>query len=428
MVGRDSQLSATQLPTTSDALSFRDFLPIYNGSASEQPSPQEPTFDPGLHYEDHNNDNHASQKRSGSDTTTKRQKAHQEKSKRAQKRYRERKKALHEDQQKQIEELTAQLQEAQINKSRLETRCQLLEKVVSIRGGGGDVAGSSARAPQAVPEYVTATAALLGLIYPGHGVETSLRTDHVERMTFQDYIKVMSDFKQRLLRLMLNTDGREGCPVRREIEKLIETRRWSTHTILEHNPARMMRIAVEVRSQKLHNTENAYDLDKQHRVLAAMELTPEQKARIVENRRRLLIGLEELIRRQNVAVEVLQDNMPLQYNDMSASMAFLKATLAAQDISEGLKQNHGAVRDFMTELLGGVLTLWQEAKCMVEAWPGYPDALAISNMLAEELGDETANARLLLLKPGPGAGDIKKNETLRQPLLLQSIASTSDAT
>jgi hypothetical protein len=54
--------------------------------------------------------------------------------------------ALHEDQQKQIEELTAQLQEAQINKSRLETRCQLLEKVVSIRGGGGDVAGSSVSA------------------------------------------------------------------------------------------------------------------------------------------------------------------------------------------------------------------------------------------------------------------------------------------
>jgi hypothetical protein len=78
---------------------------------------------------------------------------------------------------------------------------------------------------------------------------------------------MLQDFKQRLLRLMLNTDGREGCPVRREIEKLIETRRWSTHTILEHNPARMMRIAVEVRSQKLHNTENAYDLDKQHRVL-----------------------------------------------------------------------------------------------------------------------------------------------------------------
>lgn len=45
-----------------------------------------------------------------------------------------------------------------------------------------------------------------------------------------------------------------------------------------------------------------------------------------------------------------------------------------------------------------VLTPWQEAKCMVEARPGYPDALAISNMLAEELGDESANARLLITK------------------------------
>ena len=45
---------------------------------------------------------------------------------------------------------------------------------------------------------------------------------------------------------------------------------------------------------------------------------------------------------------------------------------------------------------------------MVEAWPGYPDALAISNMLAEELGDESANARLLLLKPVRSSGPYEK--------------------
>ncbi len=43
-----------------------------------------------------------------------------------------------------------------------------------------------------------------------------------------------------------------------------------------------------------------------------MELTPHQKARIVENRRRLLISLEKLLRRQNSAVEVLQTSMPLE--------------------------------------------------------------------------------------------------------------------
>jgi len=45
-----------------------------------------------------------------------------------------------------------------------------------------------------------------------------------------------------------------------------------------------------------------------------------------------------------------------------------------------------------------VLTPWQEAKAVVVAFPGHPDALAISNMVAEDLGDESANAELLLLK------------------------------
>lgn len=45
-----------------------------------------------------------------------------------------------------------------------------------------------------------------------------------------------------------------------------------------------------------------------------------------------------------------------------------------------------------------VVTPWQEAKAVVEAYPHYPDALAISNLIAEELGDESANAKLLLFK------------------------------
>ena len=51
--------------------------------------------------------------------------------------------------------------------------------------------GPDPAATQAVPEYVTAIATLLGLIYPDQGMEESLRTDHVDRMTFQDHAKVM---------------------------------------------------------------------------------------------------------------------------------------------------------------------------------------------------------------------------------------------
>jgi len=49
------------------------------------------------------------------------------------------------------------------------------------------------------PAYVTATATLLGAIYPGHNMEKTLRTEHVERMTVQDYIKVMDVSRSALL-------------------------------------------------------------------------------------------------------------------------------------------------------------------------------------------------------------------------------------
>ena len=62
-----------------------------------------------------------------------RQKAHQEKNKRAQKRYRDRKRQQAEEQKQTIEQLSAQIQDLTVSKSRLESRCQLLEKVVGLR-------------------------------------------------------------------------------------------------------------------------------------------------------------------------------------------------------------------------------------------------------------------------------------------------------
>jgi hypothetical protein len=73
--------------------------------------------------------------RANFDITTKRQKAHQDKNKRAQKRYRDKKKAQSEEQKRQIEALTAQLEHLMASKAQLESRCHLLEKVVKMREG-----------------------------------------------------------------------------------------------------------------------------------------------------------------------------------------------------------------------------------------------------------------------------------------------------
>ena len=53
-------------------------------------------------------------------------------------------------------------------------------------------------------------------------------------------------------------------------------------------------------------------------------------------------------------MELLQNSMPLRYDDLSASQAFLKATVAVFDLTADLHKHHGAVRDFMRELLSSV--------------------------------------------------------------------------
>ena len=53
-------------------------------------------------------------------------------------------------------------------------------------------------------------------------------------------------------------------------------------------------------------------------------------------------------------VDLLQNSMPLRYDDLSASQAFLKATMAVNDLTTDLHKHHGAVRDFMRELLSSV--------------------------------------------------------------------------
>ena len=52
-----------------------------------------------------------------------------------------------------------------------------------------------------------------------------------------------------------------------------------------------------------------------------------------------------------------------------------------------------------------VLTPFQEARCYSLAYPHWPDALMLSRLAAEELGDPSAHAQLLDLgPPAPPAG------------------------
>ena len=52
------------------------------------------------------------------------------------------------------------------------------------------VDGRTALSAQSQPEHVTATATFLGLVYPGRGLEQTVRKEHIDNMTAADYVKV----------------------------------------------------------------------------------------------------------------------------------------------------------------------------------------------------------------------------------------------
>ncbi|CAL5220220.1 g2196 [Coccomyxa viridis] len=412
MLAADPQESIPQCPELSflqNLAPAEDRTPSLPAFAQQQQAPQ--GWEPPAH--DQHEGWSFEKKRSGSgdshsgahfcegettDLLAKRQKAHHEKNKRAQKRYREKKKAQSEEQKHQIDALTAQLEHLTASKAQLESRCHLLEKVVKMREEPINANPQRAlEVTKEVPPFVTATSTFLSMVYPGQGLEKSLQQEHVERMNGHDFRKVMQDFRSRLVKLMVDANDDPQTPAYKEIEQLVEAQRWATNCLILHNPVKMMRVAYQVRSAVDGQGACNWIVDQaiQQRVLDALQLSLEKKRRIVENRRQLLLNLEQLLRKQNMVVDLLQNSMPLRYDDLSASQAFLKATMAVNDLTTDLHKHHGAVRDFMRELLSSVLTPYEEARCHVEAWPHYPDALMISNMIAEELGDCTANAKLL---------------------------------
>jgi hypothetical protein len=84
----------------------------------------------------------------------------------------------------------------------------------------------------------------------------------------------VQDFKSKLVRLMLNTDCSEQCPVRKEIENMIEAQRWATTKMIANRPERMMRIALEVRSHKLMCGEHKPNPELARRVLVRSSIQP----------------------------------------------------------------------------------------------------------------------------------------------------------
>jgi hypothetical protein len=71
----------------------------------------------------------------------------------------------------------------------------------------------------------------------------------------------------------------------------------------------------------------------------------------------------QVIRKRNATIERLQQGLPLQYNNVRDSMAYLEAAIEAGELTDMLRSKHDCVRDFMRELLSTVSPLFERPGC-----------------------------------------------------------------
>ncbi|KAK9903912.1 hypothetical protein WJX75_000283 [Coccomyxa subellipsoidea] len=325
------------------------------------------------------------------DKALRKKKALQEKSKRAQRRYRERKKAESEELKKQIEELSARLSSITAEKNKLQNRNNLLEKVVQVRSTGGDSASAQALDMPAAGQdhFVTSSATFLGLLYPGRGLERSIRKEHINNMTSEDYKKVWRDYINKLTHLLLAAEeGRNGAALA-QIRELVEAQRWAVQAYGKNDMSNLMKLGLDVRregSTRFRSGEAARSL------MATLGLSMEQKYRIVAMRRQFLARLQGIQRSRAVAAAALRQAMPECYDDMAALNAFTEASIVQEGRLRALIQEHQEAYGLAQYGIREVLTPLQDARLLVDAYPLPPDPLLLSRLVAQELGDSSAHA------------------------------------
>ncbi|EIE20321.1 hypothetical protein COCSUDRAFT_58027 [Coccomyxa subellipsoidea C-169] len=313
----------------------------------------------------------------------KKKKALQEKSKRAQRRYRERKKAESEELKKQIEELSNRLSSLTAERNNLQNRNSLLEKVVQVRGSGGDAASSQALdMPAAVPDHVTASATFLGLVYPGRGLESSIRKEHMDNMTPEDYKKVWRDYINKLTHLLLaSEEGGDGAALA-QIHELVEAQRWAVQWYGKNDMSKLMKISLDVRRE---GSTHFRSVEAARSLLASLGLSMDQKFRIVALRRQFLGRLQGIQHSRAVAAAALRAAMPESYDDIAGLNAFTEASIAQEGHLRALIQEH-------QEAYGlAQYGIREDARLLVDAYPLPPDPLLLSRLVAEELRDPSAH-------------------------------------
>ncbi|KAK9814585.1 hypothetical protein WJX72_008219 [[Myrmecia] bisecta] len=312
-----------------------------------------------------------------------------EKSRKAQKRYRERQKSKLEEYKASVDALTSQVTSLLQDKQSLESRNCLLEKVVHMQQTRAvqpqQTVQASGNKSAAVPVDPTALAKhddFFNLLYP----DRKITVEELTSWTVRDHIAVYEDFIEQMS-IYFKTGTHDPYSTRR-VTRMAQLLRDLTKVF----PPEATMECTAIMKSEARMRHGPPDPAIWPMMLAALQLSPAQRARALEARCTLLTTIGRIIEERRKIIASLQAAMPTTDPDDQDAVRFLTATRAAEQLRGGLEEERACIINFMHGMTHEVLTPLQEARCLVEARPWLPDMLALTKELAAAAGLGSAEA------------------------------------
>ncbi|KAK9830010.1 hypothetical protein WJX72_009170 [[Myrmecia] bisecta] len=317
---------------------------------------------------------------------------HREKNKRAQRRFRERQKARLQESEQRASDLAAELAKVKMERSMLESRNAILEKILELRGGSQDTLrhqgsrsdlAALAQADTSFPE--TADSSQLLTLTVRDGETLQLSTEQMRALPRKEVSRMWKEYVNKMAVCLVDGDGDGDTPNGRRIRELLEELVSFSTCYASVNPKGW----IALRCMRLEDTQMAGEQEPTCQmwssIAKAMNLSPEQKQKMLQLRRFYLTRLAAILRqRQEVSMSLLR-TVP-GYAQRTARNTIATGHLKSLDAFEQLKSNLSQEQECIQQFAAAIRTIitpYQVAIAIVQSYPWAPDSLAICNCVAK---------------------------------------------
>eukprot|EP00891_Asterochloris_glomerata_P007583 jgi/Astpho2/7583/fgenesh1_pg.00115_%23_24_t len=379
-----------------------------------------------------------------------------EENKRSQQRFRDRQKAEKEAREGQIAKLTARLQEMEVAQGHLAERNRLLETCLMINSPGSEQALAQSGALQAAPgrslaqpgaskkqryfHYFEWDDNTVFELSPLREEERFQTASQIKQMGLLEHQNVWKAYTLEFSRLVREANGSANSLAGQKAEGLIDQfGRWLSVTAVA-KPMFLRKLFHSIMEPGRNEPNRGLTRQQVHDILAALRLTPQQRAQLLQSRADMFAKLNKLLQERRMLMWHMQSAAVRTDGSAYSVYVATEELMTNVEVVERLKKNneaeHAAIDLYQATFFRSIMTGLQAATGIVASYPAFVPLVTLGNMVAEQerapsagkalpsggimsqvlMGMQTTPA----LAPAPGTDGLQNPPALSQHLAMGS--------